>query len=62
MGFFQNLLFLSLFVPVVAVCCVAVAEARREPWRDRPPMPDAMPGSGWPGGDGGGCGGDGGGG
>ena len=57
----QSLIFLALFLPVVAIAFVALAEARREPGRDRP-MIDAAGGGGG-GGDGcgwGGCGGGGG--
>lgn len=62
MAFFPTLVFLLLFIPVVAIACVAVAEARREPGRDRPAVFDGAGGSYGVGGcDSGGGGGDGGG-
>jgi hypothetical protein len=57
----ESLIFLALFVPAVAIACVALAEARREPGRNRPTVFDtAGGGCGW-GGCGGGGAGDGGG-
>lgn len=41
MDLLPTVIFLALFVPVVAIACVAVAEHRREPGRWRPMTPDA---------------------
>ena len=59
MTIFQSLIFLTLFFPVVAIACVSLVEARRDPKRERPFMSDATWGSGEIG-SGGGSGGDGG--
>lgn len=59
----QSLLFLALFVPFVVIACIALAEKRREPWRDWPMIPDVASGGGNGGSGGYDCGGgDGGGG